>query len=93
MLFQWARTSEKSTSIFKQEKGNQYLQITQNEIEHDFIFYINKGNKQKAYVDDFRHACFLMSSLNHQRQTQISARNRAIWCKNRKTEHAVAAPE
>ena len=33
MPFQWARTGGKNTSKFKQEEGNQYLQIKQNETE------------------------------------------------------------
>ena len=41
------------------------------ETEHNVISYINKGNKQEVYADDFGHAYFLMSTLNHQRQSQI----------------------
>ena len=52
------------------------------ETKHNLILYINKGNKQKVYVDDSKHAYFLLSILNHQRQTQIFARNKAGWCQN-----------
>ena len=52
------------------------------ETEHNVISYINKGNKQEVYADDSRHAYFLMSTLNHQRQSQIFMRNVAKWCRN-----------
>ena len=56
------------------------------ETKHDFRFYRNKGTKKEMYADGFRYACFLMSTLNHQGQTQISTRNRAKWHKNGKVQ-------